>query len=476
MACCAPVSPSCPVRAATLVAVVLLAGVPPAAAASSSDDAVRLEVQAEPAAPFVGERVLYRVRITAAIPLRRLTLSEPEAEDVRVIRLGEDRQWTEARDGGRVRMLERWYAIVPQRTGPVRIAGPRLLAAAARSAGGDRGQEAALIERFESLHRQARDLTLRVQPPPPRAEAPWLPAESVSISEEWAPPTTDLRVGTPVTRSIRIDASGVSAAQLPDLPLDATEGLKVYAGQPQVRERVSGGDLLASKSIEIRYVPTVPGQQRIPALRLPWWSLGADAPRQVRLPAREIKVTGAAGTAEALRGTAAQERQVFLDAAADDRWQGAWLSGFFALGWLATAVLWWLERKRRMRDRGGSAAAGRPAPKSGLDAPLSRLERACRAGDAADARAALLEWGRTRWPVQPPRGPDQLLLRLGADAAAREQVCRLERHLYADDARDDRPAWEPQSMLNAIKPWLVAAHDAADNAAQSLPPLYPSGR
>ena len=445
------------------------------AADQAAGEPIRLEVAAEPAEPYVQARVRYRVRILTAVPLRRPTLSDPVAEDATLTRIGKDRQWTERRDGLRYTVWERLYAIVPLQVGELRITGPRLSAAVPKPSVADNSAAGRpdLIETLDSVHRQARDLVLTVRPTPPAAGAPWLPAESVSISEQWSAAGPEQHLGVPLVRTVHIEASGVRASQLPDLPIASGEGFKVYPGPPTLSEQVSGEDLLATKSIEISYVPKAPGAWQLPPVELPWWSLSMDEPRQLRLPARSVQVIGdspAGGT----RGAAADSlaRQRLAEAAADDHWRGPWLSALLALGWLTTLVLWWLDRRTRLpRPERPSISEGADF-KLDLDSALRRLERACQADDSRAARAALLAWGSIRWPEHPPRGPEQLLARIGADEDARKQVRSLEQHLYGDEGATTT-AWDGAATLSRLRPHLIAAAAPDPKHGLSLPPLYP---
>jgi hypothetical protein len=441
----------------------------------AAGEPIRLEVAAEPADPYVQARVRYRVRILTAVPLRRPTLSDPAVEDATLTRIGKDRQWTERRDGLRYTVWERLYAIVPLQVGELRIAGPRLSAAVPRpSAANDSAAgRPGLIETLDSVHRQARDLVLNVRPPPPAAGAPWLPAESVSISEQWSAAGPEQHLGVPLVRTVHIEASGVRASQLPDLPTASGEGFKVYPGQPTLSEQVSGEDLLATKSIEISYVPKAPGAWQVPPLELPWWSLGMDEPRQLRLPARTVQVVGDSPASDRRGGAGAdaQVRQRFAEAAADDHWRGPWLSALLALGWLTTLVLWWLDRRTRPPRPEGPAISETADSNLDLDGALRRFERACQADDSRAARAALLAWGSARWPEHPPRGPEQLLARIGADEDARMQLRLLEQHLYGDEGATTT-AWDGSTTLSRLRPHLIDAADPGPKQGLSLPPLY----
>ncbi|MGD2020829.1 MAG: hypothetical protein PVJ47_07230, partial [Thiohalocapsa sp.] len=175
---------------------------------------VLLEVSADTDAPYVQARLRYRVRVLARVPLRDATLSDPVAQGALVRRIGTDRRFDVEQDGRRYRVSERLYVVVAERAGRLTIAGPRLTAAVPERAL-QSGQPGARIQRPAVITRSAPDLVLQVRPVPAAAQSPWLPAESVSISEHWAQEPKEVRVGELLERRIVIEAAGVSASALP---------------------------------------------------------------------------------------------------------------------------------------------------------------------------------------------------------------------------------------------------------------------
>ena len=432
-----------------------------------------MEVEADPPAPYLQSRVRYRVRILARVPLRQATLSEPTAEQAIIRRIGDDRRFDLERDGVRYRVLERLYAIVPQRPGPLRIIAPRLSAAVPVTSmpGAEQAQAglAAVMERLETVTRTGPTLLLEVRPIPAAAELPWLAAESVSISERWEPSAAQVRVGETITRSITIEASGLIGASVPELPVVSVEGFRAYPQMAEISEQVSGDDLTVTANIRRSYVPTVPGELLLPAVRVPWWSVGMDAPRGASLPARQLRVDEAASQA-GMDGDQRARASFARDAAAD-LWGQQWPALLFALAWLTTLLLWRRERgRRRAADPRRSAAAGETTAR-GTDAQVLRFKRACLAGDARAARAALLEWGRSRWPHRAPRGPLDLLEMLDADPAAMHAALGIEQDLYGPEAS---AGWDGKRAQGAIVPLLEAALERASVEQPSLPSLYPA--
>lgn len=473
------------------------------ASAPSGDQSVRLEVTATPEAPYVQGRVDYVVRLLARVDVDLLQprLSEPDAEGARIERVGEDRQYSETIGGERYTVIERRYAVFPQRSGPLEIDPPHLVAAVpvertppAQGFGQDpfgpieeffgaMPGAGGLLVATRQVRVRGTPVTLAVRPQPPGAGEPWLPAESVELSDEWQPEGTRVAVGEAITRTVTITAAGVTSAQLPDLALEAPPSVRLYPDPPQGRDEQGGEVPVALKQTKVALVATEPGQVTLPEIRLPWWDTTSDVPREAIIPARTLEVVasaggghsapspGPAGAAAPSAGASATGGRSLAAAVPAGVWPG--LAAVLAAGWLTTLVLWWRERRRRppSPDRGDQAS---PARRPALTRAEARraVERACRSRGPRDARDALLAWAALVWPDDPPRGLAGLSVRLESDEAA-AVLTRFERGLYAEAGPTD---WDGEATWAAVGPALAAYEAEGDRVApeaSALPALYP---
>jgi len=130
--------------------------------------------------------------------------------------------------------------------------------------------------------------------------------------------------------------------------------------------------------------------------------------------------------------------------------------------------LWWFERRRR-----GSTAGVDARPKERPAKPdASAVKQACRANEPAQARQALLAWGRASWPDSPPTGLAELARRLGDDAA-RDTLIELDAVLYAS-----RPqTWNGGEAWKRLGKVLKTPKNRGGRTrAEALPALYPASR
>ncbi|UHD14935.1 BatD family protein [Thiocapsa bogorovii] len=473
--------------------------------------------------PYVQQAFHYRVQVLyreREAP-QRAVLSDPQVEGATIERDGEDRASVEVIDGQRYQVIERRFLVVPLQSGPLVIRGPRLEAVmpAPRPAGRSAADEfdalfgagpfAGLSRMTTSGRRiveRSPDLEIQVRAQPPGSSSPWLPAESVEISDEWIPSSPRFQVGEPVTRVLTATARGATAAQLPPLALDPPDGAQIYPGQTRAEDLPGVGAPVGIRSIEVALVPTRAGRVTLPEVRVPWWDTREDRERVAIVPARTLEVAeapaGAAGGGKTQPSEVSGEPESEdaaavpdrVDEAAEPRESGTgpsaaedWVRraiagpiglgvsafGLIGLGWLA--ALGWLKRGSRRREDADRVET-RASPQA-LREARRRVEQACLNNDARSARTALLDWGRVRWGGEAPAGLGALALRLD-DAAAAETLAQLDRALYAGTggaaAGPAGAAWDGIGAWQILKPRLSGdGADAASDRSADLPELYP---
>jgi hypothetical protein len=470
--------------------------------------------------PYVQQGFIYRVRVLYREQPRRATLRNPEADGATLEQAGEDKSYAEMVDGRRYTVIERTYRVVPQRSGPLTIRGPRLEAVLPAERQGPRRSPfadfedsfgAPIFQGFPNLAdlgagrrviERGPDRTVEVRPQPDGTGATWLPAESVALTDEWTPSPPRFRVGEPITRTLVITAQGATAAQLPTLDPGAPDGVKVYPEPPKTEDLAGSTAPTALKTLKVALVPTRDGPLTLPEIRLPWWDTVADRARVAVIPQRTVQVepgADGAGTVErqahAATGFAAQTAGGTRAQPASGAGEGSlspvgfdggvtpaqgplawladagpwpWLALVLGLGWVTTLVWHWRVRRG---GRGGPAPDGKRPDRSAesLSTARASVRGACQRSDARATRTALLAWGRARWRGDAPGGLAELAARLGRDPAE-AILAEIDRANYAAAAEP----WDGPSAWTVLEPLLVAAErETADRSHDPLPELYP---
>jgi len=426
-----------------------------------------IEVEAEPRTPYVQQQVRYTIRFFYAVALEG-SLDEPTLDGARLLRLGGDINYQVERGGRRYQVVERRFALVPERSGTVEIPAPRF-----RGRGGDATGLGGMFGGGRRLSAVGSAITLDVQPRPAAATSPWLPAQSLQLSIVGDALPSQGQVGEPLSLAVRLAAVGLAAEQLPALTLPKIDGARVYPDQESSRNRDSNTDLLGERERRFAIVPQRSGKLRIPELRIEWWNITSDRAEHAVLPALEIDIAPAEGTVSTSPAVDAATTPAAAAPAADpDVADGAqpasltgygpwpWLAAAFALAWLVTLAWAW-----RLRRGAPSTPVAEPALQP---PPPSFHQRRLRDALAGDDLGAIAQALRAMAPTGVGPGLDAIAARLDAQQA--ESVRQLERCLYAAD--DDQA-----SCLAALRRafaheprWLSEATPAGTR--HTLPDLY----
>lgn len=447
--------------------------IPPLQIGEAFSPAIELEVHeaeqrvdAEPLAPvfvdarleedsvYVQAQAILTLRVYHSLALYDDSRLSPLAlDEARVEALGEPRTYEVMLDGIRHGVIEIRYALFPQRSGELRI--PALLFSATALAGGEDGAQPFGPRSGRAVQVRSPALTLQVRPKPADypADAPWLPARVLTLSEHWTPEQRQVQVGDSLTRHLLLRAEGLASSQLPllDAPLQE-DWLRRYPEQPRLHNRVGEHGLIGSREESTALVPTAPGRIELPALEVVWWSTVEDRLMRSRLPERSLIVEE--NPALVVDAPAVLPADPTLRGARLWPWQLATVS--LALTTALGFALWW--RARRLPAVARAATPG-PSPRTLQD----DLRRACQSNDPHATRQALDAWARQQ--------PETL-----ADMAARyvplsDALDGLNGALYSASGH----SWQGEALWQAIGSLPPAPNGSAATPVQpgSLPPLYP---
>ena len=465
-----------PKRAGTLVIPELVVGalrtlpvqltVSPAATAAQgkAGDAVYVEVSAEPLTPYVQQQVRYVVKLFYAVDLTEGALDEPAADGVVVQKLGRDRQYNAAVGERRYHVLERHYALVPERSGTLTM--PVL---SFRGSTLDSSDPTGFFRRGRAISARSESVQLDVKPKPAEwGAAPWLPAASLELSDQGELPR-EVAVGEPVTRTVRLHAQGLGYEQLPELTFAAPAGSELYPDKPDTQTRDDGTWLYGERTRKFAFVPTRPGKLVLPAVEVAWWDTVQDRRVTAVLPAHEINVVAAAGggatttpgatIAEPAGNVVGVNWPDANDGAAERGWRAL---AFGALGlWLVTLIAWWRSR---------TARRGVPVARAGKveSADRAGFLRACAIGDLAGAEHALLGWARSERASLRQLGD---VIDALADSSQRDVLARLQRARYARGNAEGLAT----ELARVFRPGFAWHAPPVPGDPSPLPPLYPPG-
>ena len=443
----------------------------PAGAQGKPGDDVFLEVTAEPLTPYVQQQVRYTVKLYFSFGLTDGNLSEPQADGIVVQRLGQDKSYLATVGDRRYHVMERHYALTPEKSGAL-----ELPALAFRGNALDAADPTGFFSRPRTISARSDAVQLQVRPKPATwTSDPWLPAESMLLKDDSELPT-EIRVGDPVTRTIRLQAQGLGFEQLPELELTAPENAEIYPDKADTRTRDDGTWLYGERVRKFAFVPTKPGTLTIPGMSVSWWDTAHDRMQTTELAAHTLTVLppagkttngAAAATASPADGEAANvapsSPSIMTPTPARPTSVRVWqvLAALGFLLWLATLALWWRSR------RADPIAAANAPPASGISAQRAAFLRAAALGELAGAERALVAWARSERPDV--RNLGELGVRL-QDAAQRDAIAALQRARYAGASAQGVGSQLERAFKGGFA-WTRPA--AASKNASPLPALYP---
>jgi len=481
----------------------------PEQVAARQSEHVFLEVEADTDGQslYVQQQIPYTVRLYYDDQILNGELGAPQPEQAVVEQLGEDQRYAVTRNARQYNVIERHYAISAEKSGqllipPVSFKGE---IASPKNAPGQGSRQSQLFERFfqnspfgndpffsnspfadrgQPIRIHSKAVSVDIQSRPASAGNTWLPAEELTLQDSWTENPPQFRAGEPVSRTLTLQARGLTGAQLPELQLEQPEQTRLYTESPVNESRTDGNKVYGISKQTFTYIPGKAGKLTIPAVELGWWDTRSNQSAVADLPRWEINVEpGVGGTQtppavkpEIKERTTAAERPVPDTQTPSTSWfeplrtykhwtvAGAVLLFF-------TIVLLAAMRQRRMKHATPSAKPVAPTEQDSrarIKDLVPQLEHACTLHDARAAAHALLELGRTRWPDDPPRNLGVLATRLGQGYT---QIMALDRAMYAADTAQ----WNGSDLWHSIKDVWTKKPTEEKTTADSLKPLYPEG-
>ena len=435
-----------------------------------ADASLLLEMEAVPNNPYVQAQVILSVRVLRRIGMTDANLADPVVADALVQRLAEDRQYNIERNGKTYAVVERRFALFPQKSGTLHIAP---LTLEAQIVDRSRSRFNSFFQPSRVTRVQSKPIDLDVRPVPAEfAGKHWLPAENLSLEQSWSRTPPNTTTAEPITRTLNLRALGATVGVLPELDAaNAPPEIKAYPDQPALHEEKRAEGVSSSRQEKVALIPTRSGRQVLPAIEIPWWNTMEDRLEIARLPEQVIVVQAAAGGEPTQAPTTAELAPSVMPAPIApspttesvtvyrDPW--FWTSGLLGIAWLGTGLAWWRTSSSRQTKKTSSPGL---RAENAPDALRKDLLAACRADDPSRARAALTNWIKTLWPE--PLPASELKKRLGS--AMVQELEMLERALYAQGASP----WRGDNLARLVNEWGKNLEPSHRPAPCALEPLY----
>ncbi|MDT8282049.1 MAG: BatD family protein [Gammaproteobacteria bacterium] len=442
-----------------------------------------LESMLDKKSGWVQSQFVYTVRLLRTVSITGASLSEPETSNADAIiqKIGDDSQYQTTRNGVRYEVIERRYAIFPQKSGQLKI-NPVTFEGRVNSS-----QPRTIFDQFRmsgQLKRlRSKAVTATVKPAPATINLQdWLPARQLQLTEEWSDDIQHIKTGEPITRTITIAAEGLTSEQLPDLRFKEVGGIKQYPDKPVTENRVSTSDtssgITGLKQIKIALIPSQPGSYTLPEISLQWWNTKTNKAETARIKETIITAIGNAAASTVIdtpvktanTDPASQTSQATPDKADDrplttapqpiERPYWKWLSLLLGIAWLITLLL--LFKKK---DSGHMPIKQKTETSSvALKSAVSTVEKQAKNNDAEHTKEGLIEWAKIFYADNTISNLSLISAR--CSTALSIELERLNQSLY----NPKRPSWDNKALLAAFK--SEQSSKRKDHQTSALKPLY----
>ncbi len=447
----------------------------PSANGAVGEDIV-LEVESDHDSVYVQSQIIVTVRLLMAVPFSDASLTDLQLNNALVQKLGEDTRYQSQRHARSYNVIERRYAVFPERSGTLQIPSLQL---AGWVGGSARTGLFSSRNRGRRITRNSDPLQIDVLPVPDAYTGNhWLPASALQLREVGLEQNNAYRVGEPLTRTIELQALGLPDEMLPDLEPDTPNGARVYADKPVGETLQQAGSIASRRSIKQAIVPTAAGVLKLPEVRLAWWDTINDEQREAIIPATVVDVMPALVDAASAVPLPTIEAPAHADQPPStvtttviDPGFWPYLSFGFAGLWVLT-MIGWLRARQPGKPRQTVGEDMQKQKALSVKAARQACRQACHSNDPHAAAEALLVWAKALSDDGSMNNLGQLIGKVN-NTALQQALKGMEKSCYGQPVEP----WSGEALWDLLKQGLPIDKGVdQQHKATLLPPLYPQTR
>ncbi len=432
-------------------------------ASTSSGQPVFIETTVDKDMAFIQEQVILTHRLHYSVPLQDISISEFEIPDAIIQQISEER-FNKRINGKNYSIIEIKFALFGQAVGKLKIPGQRFSAFETSNSG-----LGGFFSRGNRLIRLTEEKIVNITAIPAHLSASqWMPSSQVKIEQSWSDNSGTLTAGEPITRTIKISALGLTAAQIQPLPSLENTKLKLYPDQPTLEDKQTNLGILGVRTETVAIVPNQAGQIIVPAIEIEWWDTVNNRMQTSRLPAKTFNVIASNKVNQVNATQPAISQPVVMGTETHHSEIPAIMRWSLGLNALLIALLAGLFYWRKTP----TAVKPTKAPEAVITAKqqLKKIEKLAANNQLAEMRDSILHWGAEVFPQQPPRSLNQLA-DLMENSELKQQFSQLDQSLFKADS-DKEFEVESVNIIKALKKF-VPVKIKNTSVRKELKPLYP---
>ncbi|EJL6392350.1 protein BatD [Vibrio vulnificus] len=407
-------------------------------------DIIQYSMQLETSTLYPQQSTPLKVEIRILADPRRLEnprITPPSIQGVEIKPQGQTRQFQRVEQGLQVTIIEQNYQLTANQPGLFELKGPLLRGSYIY------GDSLTGSTKILTLDGKPQSQSIKVKVIPHNAAQPWLPAQQLSLVQQWhqdGGENNTVEQGSSITREITLTAKGLNENQLPTLKFDYPASVRVYDEKPVIKTLENGTTQMTLKQV---LIPTETGDLTLPSLQLAWWNTVSDQQETAVLEGRQLKVTPGSAQVFTLseQPTLASETNLRPDSTYQEPIQNATI--WFYLTW-TFASLWILTLIAALycyKHRETSAAKPQNATSNNALESMQALQKAIADNDAVKIEALVRQWMKTATVSQPVK------------QAIESELKAMHQATYS---RQPSP-WKADHLLSLFKQSRSASSDKA---------------
>lgn len=434
----------------------------------------------EPENPYVSSQAIYTVQVFYKTDIQGGQMTEPVANDSIIKQIGTNSNYQKTIDGHSYHVLERRYAVAPDKSGPLTIQPPVLTGYIQKN---ETQRRTSMLHWMNSIMEpfrvSANPILIDVKPIPEGiSRTDWLPAKSLTISEDWSVSPSEFQLGQPITRTIIIEAIGTTAEKLPEINQLESPNVLVYPDKPIMETNSNEKDLLAKRTENLAIIPTKTGDISLPPIQIKWWNIDKDQFEIASLPARTIQVMASAvasadhsplsipsPTSE--KGEVAEGNTITsTETGLLQKERSIWIIivSVLLLAWALTLIFW----RRSFKKTSETSSKNISSHQATFHELKKQFKDAALNNQPNKSKQALLSWAKLIWPTADIRNlgdVEKLLI----DPETKMLLRDLDKCLYTDQSEN----WNGKALWNKLEKEMIMPKKIRESKSGELPALYP---
>ena len=432
---------------------------------AAGNQPVFIETTTDKSSAYIQEQIILIHRLHYSVPLQDISISEFDIPDAVIQQVSEER-FNKLINGKNYSIIEIKFALFPQAVGKLTIPRQRFTAFETSNS-----QFGGFFSRGNRIARLTEEKIIDIMPRPSHISASqWMPSSQLKLEETWSNKSTSLTAGEPITRTIKISALGLTAAQIQPLPNIENTALKLYPDQAVLEDQQTNRGILGIRSESVAIVPIQAGQITLPSIEVKWWDTRNKRVQISRLPEKTFSVIAAKNTPQiSYENNLANQQTMTTDNPVNTPALSKLTNWSLSLNALLISVIVGLLFWRRK-------AQAKPVEEEITKLPnakqlLNQIAKQAANNNLAAMRDSILLWGAEVFAQQPPRSLNQLA-DLMANQELKQQFSLLDQGLFKGGSEDSYEV-DAQSIVKTLKSFSATSNVIKIRGTE-LKPLYPN--